>query len=382
MLEKDESAKGALGRRSGLKSQLRAGITLLLISTAATVLFTCVSCAINIFAGESPQLKFLLIWHASKFYLWAAIAPFIVVLARRHPIQRRNWIRSLIFHSVIALLCSLVVTSLELVISWRAARYSTLLEGIADGSIPFTWGAIVYGSILLAINARDNYARYRHEQLRASQLQNEVLRAQLQTLRMQLQPHFLFNTLHSISDLVLEDAEAAVSMITKLGDFLRLTIEGASEQLIPLRKELDFIRAYLAIEQVRFHDRLKVTIAAEPQSCSAQVPNLILQPLVENAIRHGISACVGTGHISIATERRADRLHITVRDDGAGPQVPREGSHEGVGLANTRARLRTLYGDKQFLELTSRNSDITGTVVSLSIPFVTVGSESFRLREA
>jgi two-component system LytT family sensor kinase len=157
-------------------------------------------------------------------------------------------------------------------------------------------------------------------------------------------------------------------MITKLGDFLRLTIEGPGRQIIPLRQELEFARSYLEIEQVRFRDRLEIVIAAEPETYPAQVPNFVLQPLVENAVRHGVSGRIGAGRITVEAKRNLNRLQITIQDDGPGPQLS---DGEGVGLANTRARLRQLYGEEQSLELTRLNSGKGGTIVSLSIPFIT-----------
>jgi len=229
---------------------------------------------------------------------------------------------------------------------------------------------LIYWAVLLATSAHDNYRRYRSEQLLGVHLQALLAEAQLRSLRMQLQPHFLFNTLHSLSDLVLEDGQAAVRMITKLGDFLRLTIEGPGDQIITLRQELEFARSYLEIEQVRFHDRLKILITAEPETYAAQVPNFVLQPIVENAVRHGISTRIGAGRITINAKRSASQLQITVEDDGPGPPAPRQGRNDGVGLANVRARLRQLYGVEQSLELMGLKQGKGGTIVSLNIPFI------------
>jgi LytS/YehU family sensor histidine kinase len=186
-----------------------------------------------------------------------------------------------------------------------------------------------------------------------------------------LQPHFLFNALHSLSDLVLEDSQAAVRMITKLGDFLRLTLESPGDQIVPLRQELAFARSYLDIQRVRFQDRLKIVIAAEPETYAAQVPNFVLQPIVENAIKHGLASRMGAGCIAIKAKRRLDQLEITVEDDGPGPESDGQSESEHVGLGNVRARLRQLYGTEQSLELTRLNHEKSGAIVSLKIPFTT-----------
>jgi LytS/YehU family sensor histidine kinase len=159
-------------------------------------------------------------------------------------------------------------------------------------------------------------------------------------------------------------------MITKLADFLRLTIEGPGDQIISLRQELEFARSYLEIERVRFHDRLKILITAEPETYAAQVPNFVLQPIVENAVRHGISTRIGAGRITISAKRSASQLQITVEDDGQGPPSDGQVQNEGVGLSNVRERLKQLYGVEQFLELTGSKQGSGGTLVSLNIPFI------------
>jgi sensor histidine kinase YesM len=314
-------------------------------------------------------------WHAMKFCIWAAASPAIIALSRRYPIDQTAWIRPAALHFFAALFFSSVVTTLFITCLWilpwlHRGLFGSPADAIQNGCVAFSWGVLIYWAVLLATTALDNYRRYRLEQRRGVHLQALLAEAQLRTLRMQLQPHFLFNTLHSLSDLVLEDSQAAVRMITKLGDFLRLTIEGPGDQIIPLRQELEFARSYLEIEQVRFRDRLKILITAEPETYAAQVPNFVLQPIVENAVRHGISTRIGAGRIAINAKRSASQLQITVEDDGAGPPLRGQVQHEGVGLANVRARLRQLYGAEQSLELTGLKQGRGGTLVSLNIPFI------------
>lgn len=350
-------------------------LRLLLILAVAIIFFTGVA-YVSALSGPGPSAgSYMFFWHAVKFSIWAAVSPAIIALSRRYPIDRASWIRPAALHFFAALLFSLVVTTLFISCLWmlpslHRGLFASVADAIQNGCVAFSWGVLIYWAILLATIAVDNYRRYRSEQLRGAHLQALLAEAQLRSLRMQLQPHFLFNTLHSLSDLVLEDGQAAVRMITKLGDFLRLTVEGPGDQIISLRQELEFARSYLEIERVRFHDRLKITITAEPETYAAQVPNFVLQPIVENAIRHGISTRVGAGRIAISAKRSAGRLQITVEDDGPGLPSRGQVQNDGVGLANVRARLRQLYGAEQSLELTGLNDGKSGTIVSLDIPFI------------
>jgi LytS/YehU family sensor histidine kinase len=209
------------------------------------------------------------------------------------------------------------------------------------------------------------YARYRERELAASQLQGQLAHAQLQALRMQLNPHFLFNALNSISMLVRGGRSAeAVRMLAGLGDLLRGVLEEERPNEVPLREELNFLTRYLAIEQIRA-DRLQVRMEVAPELMDARVPNLILQPLVENAIRHGISRSSAAGLVEIGAWRENGSLLLSVRDDGPGLAAGAEG-REGVGLANVRARLARMYGDQQGLEM--ENAEGGGTRVTLRLP--------------
>ncbi|HEX8335221.1 MAG TPA: histidine kinase, partial [Pyrinomonadaceae bacterium] len=221
---------------------------------------------------------------------------------------------------------------------------------------------LVYWIIVVISHAADYYQRYREGELRASQ-------AQLQALKMQLHPHFLFNALHSVSALIHADPDAADKMIARLGDFLRLTLDSAAAQEVTLKQELEFLNCYLDIERTRFRDRLTTHIDADPQVLDCVVPNLILQPIVENAIRHGVSQRAAHGHVEVRAERAGDRLRLEVRDNGRGLPEGAEACRAkqgGVGLANTRARLQQLYGGDFRFEL--RNAPAGGVVVTLEIP--------------
>ncbi len=231
-----------------------------------------------------------------------------------------------------------------------------------------TWhfNLLIYWVIVAVSHAFDYYRKYRERELRTSELEKHLAQAKLQALQMQLNPHFLFNTLHSISSLMHKDVEAADRMIARLSDLLRAALAGAATQQVTLRQELDLLQLYLAIEQVRFGSRLTVKMNIAPDTLDAQVPNLILQPLVENAIRHGIEPRARPGCIELQAHRQDGNLALRVSDDGAG--LEENGRiKEGVGLSNTRARLRELYGPAHRFELLRGQQG--GVRVELSIPF-------------
>jgi LytS/YehU family sensor histidine kinase len=265
---------------------------------------------------------------------------------------------------------------------WAACHvtYDSLFDGTFSRLTLFNLGRrsfvqldkelLVYWIIVLISHASDYYARLREGELRASQ-------AQLQALKMQLHPHFLFNALNSISALVRKDPEAADRMIARLGDFLRLTLEASATQEVLLRQELEFLDCYLEIERVRYHDRLTTRLDIDPQTLNCRVPNLILQPIVENAIRHGIAPRATPGHIEILAEQADGSLRIQVRDNGPGlpPNhngAAAQGLREGLGLANTRARLAQLYGTSHRFEL--QNDARGGLVVTLELPGVSAAA--------
>ena len=225
----------------------------------------------------------------------------------------------------------------------------------------------IYWIIVSVAHALLFYRRSQERERKAFELAAGLAQANLQALRMQLQPHFLFNTLNAISTLVHRDARAADEMIGNLSDFLRLTLETADQQEVPLRQELDFLDRYLSIEQVRFGDRLRVTREIAPEVLSALLPSLILQPLVENAIRHGLEPSRQAGLLTITASRQGQALRLVVRDNGVGLESKSSAnSREGIGLANTRARLRELYGDAAGLELKAGPEG--GLAVELTLP--------------
>jgi two-component system, LytTR family, sensor kinase len=305
-------------------------------------------------------------------YLWAVGTIIVLWLAGRFPVEGRRWWRRLLLHLFFATLFVVVITGAFHIIHHfvnvadRPYSPRSTLQWIIFNSSE-NYG--IYGLLLVLHSAFRYYRRSREGELRASQLEAQLSQAQLQALKMQLQPHFLFNTLHSISALVHTDPECADRMIARLGDFLRLTLENSGAQEVSLQKELEFLTCYLEIERVRFRDRLTTRMEIDSRALDTPVPNLILQPIVENALRHGIAPRSAPGRIEISAKRDNGSLRIQVRDNGPGlPAIskPNGRFREGLGLANTRERLAQLYGGSHRLEL--ENAPEGGLVVTLEIP--------------
>jgi signal transduction histidine kinase len=318
------------------------------------------------------------------WYLWLLAAPLALGAIRRVPFRRGRLPLAVTAHVLIALLAGLVHAALLLAI-YR-------LTGFPSGSQPF-WetyfagvtfriptGLLGYGFTFGAVLAWDYYHRFRERELAAAALSAQLAEARLQALRMQLNPHFLFNAMNTIAMQVRRrENGAAVRMIAGLSELLRWVLADSPPQEVPLRRELAFIERYLELERSRFPDRLRFQIQAPPELLDALVPNLILQPLVENAVKHGIARQVQSGTIRVAGERTGEDLRLTVADDGAGLRdladdtvTPATGiplSSGGIGLRNTTARLEQLYGERGRLELESEPG--AGFVARVTLPFRT-----------
>ena len=311
------------------------------------------------------------LWQASACYLWALATPLVLWLSRRYCIERSNWVRRVALH----FLFSIVLCSSQS--AFHLITYM-LLMGRGGNITAFRtfnylyynldrW-MLVYWLILVLTHAFNYYQGFRKGELKASQLHTQLVQSQLEALKMQVQPHFLFNTLHSISALLSKDTDGARKMITRLGDFLRLTLENSGSMEVTLQQEIEFLNGYLEIERIRFQDRLTTDIHVDPEVLDVRVPNLILQPIVENAMRHAIGNST-SGRVEITVVPRNGVVRIEVKDNGPGIQVDRTlelPRGRGLGLANTRARLEGLYGDAASFELT--NDPSGGLVVALEIP--------------
>jgi sensor histidine kinase YesM len=309
----------------------------------------------------------------AEAYLWAGLAILVFWLGSRFPLDKKCWLRNGLAHVLASLVFAVIETGLSVAVnhllrqeimkptfSWKILQFFFLAK--------LHQNVIIYWVILAVSQGIAYYRKYRDRELQASQLEARLAQTRLQALKMQLQPHFLFNTLNAISALIHQDVELADRMIARLGDLLRSTLENADVQLVPLQQELDFIGPYLEIEKARLGPRLTVDMKIDPETRSAHVPNLLLQPLVENAIRHGIAPRSEPGRIEIQAHRAAGQLHLQVSDDGPGLA---NGSgapfKEGIGLANTRARLAQLYGETHQFTLT--NGAGRGLTVAITIPF-------------
>jgi signal transduction histidine kinase len=310
----------------------------------------------------------------SFYYQWGILFLFVFQLARRFPIAQRVWPRSLVVHLFAGVLFSLIKLVMDYPViyffycpePWRLTFPVFFKMAFNDWFGPYV---LRYWAFLGVAHAINYYQMYQSRELRSSQLEARLAQTQLQLLKMELHPHFLFNTLHSISALIHTDAERADRMLVRLGDLLRLTLENSGTQEVCLRQELDFIQTYLEIEQVRFGSRLSVQRQIDPEVLGARVPYLLLQPLVENAIRHGIAPCPGPGEVGIGARRVGKMLWLQVWDTG--PGLTNGKRHwpckAGIGLTNTRARLQQLYGEGHAFQL--RNANTGGLVVTIEVPY-------------
>ncbi len=320
---------------------------------------------------KRPLLGRVLFMQMSICYLWALATPLVLWLARRFRIERQNWRGRILFHAFGGVALVGLMSAIHFMIFMPFMGRSSDITAFRDFQYVFfnlDRQLCIYWLLLLMSHVINYYNSYRKGRLQAERLRTELVQSQLEALKMQLHPHFLFNTLHSISALLNKDVPAARSMITRLGDFLRLTLENAGTQEVTLQQEMEFLNGYLEIERVRFRDRLTTLVNVDPRMLDVPVPNLILQPIVENAMRHAIATRSSFGRIEITARPRNGALRIEVKDNGPGLQVDQDGIHlrKGLGLANTRARLERLYGADHLLELT--NDPDGGVIVILEIP--------------
>jgi two-component system LytT family sensor kinase len=319
-------------------------------------------------------------WNGMEWYVWGLLSIGIFALCRRadHWITAKNWTRFFVVHLAGALLfVTLHVASLSAGARIEAAVFKTGLGYpelfLIVTNNHFHVGFLTYFGIAGIWHAVQLYRRFRERELRAAELEVSLSRAQLEALQMQLHPHFLFNTLNTIAELVHVDPTAADRTIVRLSELLRTSLAGAGTHEVALRTELENLRRYLEIEQVRLGDRLVVRWEIASDVLEAEVPTFILQPLVENAIRHGIAPFSRRGEIHIEAYRRDSSLCLAVRDSGPGLGVDRKGiTSFGIGLANTRSRLQRLYGERQKLELSNSN----GFVVQIEIPIHEISREA------
>lgn len=310
------------------------------------------------------QVHWFAVW-----YLWAVAGVYIASFTRRFPLGKPLVLRNTGLH----LLNSFVVWAL---MSFISISYGWTLDPKAGAYWPhlykefkivgFAVDSVLYWMVVAVCSAAAYYREFRRGEFKYARLRAQLARAQLQALKMQLHPHFLFNTLNSISELIQEELATAEAMMAHLERFLRLTLKNSETQEVPFETELEFLKCYLEIEHVRFQDRLSVCMDIEPQAMNVRVPNLLLQPIVENAIRHGIAPRSSTGRIDIRAFRKNGRLQVSIQDDGPGLVQDSLNLRKGLGLSNTRERLQQLYGRGYLFEL--KNAPGGGLIVTVEIP--------------
>ena len=307
-----------------------------------------------------------LVWAA----VWAALTPIALRLEARFPLQRTRLLGALAVHGAASLTCAVVnlaifalaapiVGAAQVEPTWLGT-FSRLLGTTLLLNLPIYW-------LIVAVAHVERLVRTaREKDRRQLRLEAQLADARLQTLRLQLQPHFLFNALNTISVLMHENVDSADRILLQLSTLLRRSLDSSEAHEVTLGEEMRFLESYLEIEQVRFGGRLSYRILVPDPILQARVPNLILQPLVENALRHGLATRAGPGYVEIRAERQGDSLRLCVVDDGRG--LP-PATTERVGLANTRARLRLLYADRQRFDV--RNSADGGVIAEIELPWRT-----------
>ena len=315
------------------------------------------------------------------WYLWVLLAPIVVIAVRKVPLIRGRLTWAIPAHVLIALVTVLIHAALQLFI-YRETGFPTQpgsFWSIYRGAILFrvTLGLLGYTLLFAVVMAAEYYDRFRERERAAAALSVQLAEARLAALRMQLNPHFLFNTLNTVAMQVRRGENTdAVRMLAGLSDILRHVLEDSPPQEVTVRQELAFIDRYLAIERSRFGDRLRVTVDVEPDALDALVPNLVLQPLVENAIRHGIGKRAAAGKLDIRVRHRAGMLELAVQDDGPGLDdesdsvTPATGiplSSGGIGLRNTASRLQALYGEAG--KFTLESSPEGGAIARVVLPW-------------
>lgn len=356
-----------------MKKKILKWLAIWAVFTLFALVFTSQSALQLQLSPDAPPIWQVFTWQLFSGYVWFALTPLILWLGRIFPINKNTVWQNVPLHLLFGLLITLfqqtidasVLPKLGYMASFESKPFWEAYKTFLMINIFFCMGiywVTLGASLIIKFNQK-----MRERELRTSQLEARLAESRLQVLKFQLQPHFLFNTLNTISELIYKDADSADQMITNLSDLLRLSLEKLEVQEVSLRQELDFLNKYLEIEQMRFHDRLKIEMDVAPETLDATVPNMLLQPLVENAIKHGIAPLAQGGTVKISSERQNGSLLLNVSDNGVGlTEKDPSDLREGVGLKNTRARLQHLYGRHHNFELQSEEHGLT---LNLTIPY-------------
>lgn len=306
---------------------------------------------------------------STEWYLWAALTPLVLLLCRRFRITSQNWLRMGLLHLAAGVMVSLLQLAVQVKLNfifypgytltyWRALYFIATFQ--------LHMNLLTYWVIVALNHGFYYFEQARSRELAWSRMETDLANAQLQVLNMQLHPHFLFNTLHSISTLISEEPQTAREMVLKLSDLLRASLNKIDRAEVRLQQELELLDCYLSIEQTRFRDRLTIEREIDAGALLCSVPTMILQPLVENAVRHGIGKHKQADSISVIARRENGRMYLEVRNRIGSVGNGTSGPARGIGLANTRARLEQLYGDSHSFEIANREGG--GVTVKLIFP--------------
>jgi Putative regulator of cell autolysis len=331
-----------------------------------------------LYSGREAEMDWDLVAMAvpqfGRAAMWAMVAPLILRMRQKMPLERGRWAGGIAFH-----LCGSVVVMATFYLGriWshtiffpeegEGGFWTIALDGFHGRNMvdmAFYWGVVAFGYSL------EIYQKYKNEELKAAQLEARLIETELKALRQQMHPHFLFNTMNTIAVLVREGRNAdAVNLLARLSSLLRMSLDNTGVPEVTLQQELDFLAHYIEIQKARFSDRLNVAMEIDPPALVARIPNLILQPIVENAILHGVAPKAEPGHVQVNARVEGDRLRLEVRDDGPGIVNGTKHVKEGVGLANTRERLAKIYGPRTQLTLNSEPG--RGVCVEIVLPYRT-----------
>ena len=304
----------------------------------------------RVLGKSTAPLSTLVILNFGWWYLWAVMAPTVVWLSQHFQIARGRLTRAVAVHlPAVVVFSFLHITGMEAVHWWLAhaqgRQYTWWSQVQRSAILYFDWEMMTYWAIVGVSHAILYYRESRARAVRAAHLETRLIEARMSALQQQLHPHFLFNTLHAISALMHKDVHAADRTLMQLSDLLRVTLDHLGHQQVPLQAELGALSKYVQIEQTRFGDRLNVRFDINPETLDIPVPSLLLQPLVENAIKHGVARRAGPGHIEVSARRDGDKLLLEVRDDGVGlSEDALTALQKGIGVSTTRARLQHLFG--------------------------------------
>lgn len=320
------------------------------------------------YEGGTPSFVVLVLIQLLAWSIWLGLTPIIIQLGKRFRLSKTHWKSGLLFHIPFSIIIVLFFLVCYVLIFMIINQSNFTLKGFTDLYLLFyfqifQWCWLIYWAVLGISYAVEYQQKFQEREVKALKLEKDLETAQLQALRMQLQPHFLFNTLHTIGAKVrLDESQSAVKMLSILSDLLRKILQSETVQQVSLAEELTFIKEYLALEQIRFKNRLDIQYQLDDNSQAHLVPNLILQPVIENAIKHGFSKKLDAQTLRISSEKQSDGLLLTVYNDG--PPIDHN-LKEGIGLSNTRNRLIHLYNNADLFSISNKGN---GVEVCIKIP--------------